>query len=238
MPVERFFVDSQLMQNEELTLSDQEFHHLAHVTRAKVGDIVELVNGRGALASAQVKRIEKKQAILKIEDAVHSLKPSVEVILAQAIPRINRLDFILEKGTELGMSQIWLFPASQSERKELTQHQIERMRTITVSAIKQCGRLYLPEIVLKPPLAQWKKPEQLSFFGDLDPSAPFLNEIWRKEAFIESVLFYIGPESGFTSDEIIKLCALGATGVRLHANILRADTAALAALSILMHQIL
>lgn len=234
MPKERFFFDADFVQNEQISLCDQEFHHLIHVMRVKVGQLVELVNGRGALASAQVKLIEKKQVIVLIENVFKSDPCSSEVILAQSIPRINRLDFILEKGTELGMTEIWLFPTELSDRKELTEHQIERLRTITISAMKQCGRLYLPKIVVKPLLAKWKEPTQRSFFGDLDPDAPLLDFILKKEN-PKGTLFYIGPESGFTAEEIVLLRHLKATGVKLHSNILRSDTAALTALALLTH---
>lgn len=235
MPIERYFSDSDLVKGESLTLTDQEFHHLVHVTRIKSGEEIEVVNGRGALATAIVNRLEKKQAVLSVNSVMCAPKSNTEVILAQAIPRINRLDFILEKGTELGMSQLWLFPAAESERRSFTDHQLDRMRAIKVSAMKQCGRLYLPQLKIMPPLNQWKPLECIAFYGDVDPKAPVFAEIWKEMQHPEHALFFVGPEGGFNAEEQTILQQLNAKGVKLHPNILRTDTAALTALSLITH---
>jgi 16S rRNA (uracil1498-N3)-methyltransferase len=235
MPIDRYYSPLDLIAGAQLSLQDQEFHHLVHVTRNQCGDNIELVNGRGALANATIHAIKKKEAILTINDVVTKPPPQVEVVLAQAIPRMNRLDFILEKGTELGMTQLWLFPAKESERGSFTEHQLARMQTVTVAAMKQCGRFYLPSIQVMPPLAQWKAPEWPSYFGDVSSAAPAFSESFESMRAQKGVVFYIGPESGFTSDEEKILKRLNAQGVKLHPNILRTDTAALAALSLMSH---
>lgn len=231
MPNDRFFVDSDLKPGQLVDLEGQELHHLVHVMRAEVGDTIELVNGRGGLADARLERLEKRRVVLHIETGETFPKQSVEIILAQAMPRINRLDFILEKGTELGMTQLWLFPAKLSERQELTPHQLERMRAITIAAMKQCGSLYLPQIIVKPALSQWQPPSYTSFFGDVNPAAPQFATMWKTPD--RGVLFYIGPEGGFTAEEEGYLRQLNASGVHLHPNILRTDTASLVALSLI-----
>jgi 16S rRNA (uracil1498-N3)-methyltransferase len=231
MPAERFYVPQDLFLDQVVLLEDQEFHHLVNVMRSKEGEAVEVVNGKGALGYATVQRIEKKRASLHIKDVLFESKNKIEIILAQAIPRLNRLDFILEKGTELGMSQLWLFPTQLSDRKELTDHQLERMKSITIAAMKQCGRLFLPQIVIKPALPKWEKPAYNCFFGDLNPQAPIFSKLQHTNL-EKGILFYIGPESGFTAEETQLLQRMGVEGVKLHPNILRTDTAALVALSL------
>jgi 16S rRNA (uracil1498-N3)-methyltransferase len=235
MPSERFFLDlPHLEEKEEVVLTDQEFHHLANVMRSKVGDQVELVNGRYQLGVATVVFLDKKQAHLHVE-AVHEDKPSShQLILAQAIPRLNRLEFILEKGTELGATAFWLFQATLSERKEApSESQMKRLKQITISALKQCGRLDLPEIIFFPSLFHWKKmPEGSLFFGDTRPSAPDLKEVIAYSG-KQKRIFFIGPESGFHEKEVNFLeTQWKAKGVKLHDNILRVDTAALVALAL------
>lgn len=198
MPAERFFLDASYSEGLSLYLEGQEFHHLTHVMRGKVGESLELVNGRGELAVAAIQKIEKKQALLHIEKVQREPAPSFEVILAQGMPRLNRLDFILEKGTEFGMTQLWLFPAKFSERKTLTDHQLERMRAITIAAMKQCGRLHLPTIALHPPLEKWVQCPYPSFFGDVSSEAPVFIDSWKHS---KGILFFVGPESGFSEDE-------------------------------------
>lgn len=234
MPAERFYVDDPLVQGTEVSLDEVESHHLIHVVRGTVGENVELVNGWGTLAQAKILICQKRKARLVITSSHFESPPQTEIILAQAIPRPTRLDFIVEKGTELGMTQLWLFPGIQGERATLTAHQIERCHQQARSAMKQCGRRYLPTITLKPPLAQWEPNiPHISLFGSLDPEAPKVE--LPTEALKKGILFYIGPESGFARQEIESLENRGARGVKLHPHILRTDTAALTALSIISY---
>ena len=235
MPAERFFISHPLSETKQLSLEGSEFHHLIHVMRAKEGDSIELVNGVGELATLSIFAIEKKRALLQVETVIFEAKPTFEVILAQAVPRTNRLDFILEKGTELGMTQLWLFSTARSEKKTMTDQQVERMQAVTISAMKQCGRLYLPSITVKQPLSFGEKAQYPIFFGDVDPAAPSLIQAWQTEPPQGGVIFYIGPEGGFTEKETKKILANGGRGVKLHNNILRTDTAALSALSLVHH---
>lgn len=233
MPAERFYIPEELALGKEYNLKDQEYHHLVHVMRIGEGDQVEVVNGNGVLALAVIQSLNKKEAILKIIN--RSLLPleGTKIILAQAIPRMNRLDFILEKSTELGVSEIWLFPAQLSERKSLTEQQLERFKIQLISAMKQCGRLYLPEIKLKESLKSWKPLNDLMFFGDVEFKAPALFEYKDQLNQRERVIFFVGPESGFTKEEEEKFRLWGAKGVSLHRHILRTDTAAIVALALL-----
>ena len=130
------------------------------------------------------------------------------------------------------MTQLWLFPGEHSERKELTEHQLERAKAITVAAMKQCGRLWLPAIELKPKLAAWCGLDFTGLYGDVSPQAPGIRQVWERVAPSKGIVFWIGPESGFSAREEEKLKQLGAHGVKLHPNILRTDTAALVALSL------
>lgn len=236
MPAERYYLESPLEKGSSVILQDTEFHHLVHVMRCKVDDQVEIVNGQGTLAHATISSIDKKKAHLHINEIEQEAPPQFQVILAQAIPRINRLDFILEKGTELGMTEIWLFPGALSERKSLTDHQIERLKAITISAMKQCGRLYLPKITLMPAIPNWITPELPLFFGDVNPGSPIFQTKWNPKE--KGLIFAVGPESGFTTQEIKNLLDKGAAGVTLHRSILRTDTASLAALSLINHWLL
>ena len=236
MPAERYFHPELLKTDQIINVKDQELHHLINVMRTRLGERLEVVNGQGQLAEATLQTIEKKNASLHVESVETNTLPNQRLILAQGMPRQNRLEFIIEKGTELGMTEIWLFPASRSEKKDFSANQLERLNTLTIAAMKQCGRLFLPKIVVMPPLKQWKSPDiGHIFFGDTHPDAlPFLST-WKKFAPCDQAIFCIGPESGFAPEEIAVLQKLQAHGVKLHPNILRTDTAAIAALTLLSH---
>lgn len=238
MPAERYYFNQQFTANNILNLADQEYHHLVHVMRARPNDEIELVNGQGQLAQATIQTITKKNVQLSIESTQTSPPTTSHLILAQAIPRMNRLEFILEKGTELGMTDIWLFPTTHSDRKTFNEQQIERLQAITIAAMKQCGRLFLPKITMMPKLSAWEPLPSPAFFGDTSPSAPTLSSAWQNASSSKSAFICIGPESGFTQEETALLLQLGAQGVKLHSNILRTDTAAITALSIISHNML
>lgn len=233
MPKERFFFEQSLRENEIISIKEDEFHHLVNVMRAKIEDRIEIVNGMGELAHACVKSIEKRQATLLIETVKLEPLPNFQVILAQAIPRPNRLDFILEKGTELGMTEIHLFAGKHSERKDFKENQMDRMRSILISAMKQCGRLHLPKIVIRQELEKWEQLDYPAYFGDVETSAASFLDTYKRVECDKGVIFFIGPETGFNEKEVLKLRSLGVTGVKLSGNILRTDTAALVALALI-----
>jgi 16S rRNA (uracil1498-N3)-methyltransferase len=155
------------------------------------------------------------------------------------MPKPNRLDFILEKGTELGVDAFWVFPGQLSIKKEFFPHQMERAQSLLVAAMKQCGRLTLPTLHLQPPLTQWTTFPSTAFFGDLSPEALPFEIVWKQSTGLTSpFLFITGPESGLTSQEEQFLKEGGVKGVRLHPYILRTDTASLMAVSLLSHWLL
>ncbi len=227
MPNDRYFLDAPFAPHGKATLEEEEFHHLSRVMRAQVGDEIELVNGRGQLAAARVEKIDKRGAELAITGVTEQTRSWPPLILAQAIPRLNRLEFILEKGTELGVTEFWLFPGKHSEKTAFSDQQQKRMRMLIIAAMKQCGRLDLPKIHLKNSLQECRYPgEAQAFYGDTREGRPPLPRLKQNQP----ILFYVGPESGFNQEEVEKLENL-ATGVTLHPNILRVDTAAITALS-------
>lgn len=236
MPAERFFYPEFLEENQTIFFKDQENHHLIHVMRIKMGESIEIINGRGQLAVAVVERIEKKSSAFLIKTLQTVQASTNRIILAQAIPRLNRLDFIIEKCTELGVTEIWLFPAARSEKKDFSENQLERIQTLMIAAIKQCGRLFLPKILLLPPLKQWKNEDSLTlFFGDIHSDAPSFLTKWSQLSPSSGTIICIGPEGGFTDDEELILKKMGAHGIKLHNNILRTDTAAIASIVLLSH---
>jgi 16S rRNA (uracil1498-N3)-methyltransferase len=224
MPADRFFVAAPL--NNNLILEGEEFHHLAKVMRVRVGETIEIVNGQGELAEAELVSLDKKSCELKILSHKKVSPPEQTLILALALTKPASLEWTLEKATELGATEFWLFPGERSEKKDLSKSQIHRLDMILINALKQCGRLYLPKIVLKPPLGEWQVPAGSLYFGDLSTQAPL------KGPFEKTVMFFIGPEKGFSPEETVLLREkFKAHPISLHENILRAETAAITVLS-------
>lgn len=231
MPAERFFVDDELNVGTRVFVEDAELHHLAHVMRVDEGEEVELVNGRGALAKGKVIAVEKRRAELEILDCEKHPVGKARLILGVPLMRPAKLEWVIEKGTELGADAFWIYPAEGSEKEGLSENQRERLKTIEISAMKQSGRLDLPEIwVLDRFEDLFSKPATI-LFGDTGPEAPYL---WAEPARLERPLIFItGPEKGFSQKEL-KLLNLKGKGVRINKNILRAETAPIAVLPLLL----
>jgi len=230
MPHNRFFSNTPFFVDAVIHLEGEEAHHLQRVLRKKKGDLVALVNGKNQCANAKILVIEKKAIRLQILHLEERRPVNFSTILCQAIPRLNRLDIIVEKGTELGMTDLWLFPGELSEKKELAPPQLKRLESISIAAMKQCGRLDLPKISIKPPLLTWEQHQYPAYFGEVNTVAPPFLTLFKKRS---DILFFIGPESGFSEREEEHLRYLNTQGVNLHPHTLRAETASLVALTLI-----
>jgi 16S rRNA (uracil1498-N3)-methyltransferase len=232
MPHNRYFLNAFFDENATLSLSGSEHHHLACVLRSRTKDLVELVNGRGQLALAEIIELKKNEAVLTVQRILEQRPSPPQLILAQAIPHMNHLEWIIEKGTELNVSAFWLFPGMLSEKTTLNDSQQLRLKNLTVSSMKQCGRLDLPGIVLQPALAQWHPMKGTLLFGDTTSGAPYLWDLPLAKPLDLPLVLFIGPEKGFDFKERnFLLTTLKAKGIRLHPHILRTETASLAALA-------
>jgi 16S rRNA (uracil1498-N3)-methyltransferase len=221
MPAERFYIDTEL--KGFVTLTGAEHHHLSHVMRARVGDEIELVDGKGSLAQGQIKNISKHES--EIEIISLRKEPIAEPFLSLAIPfmRPSKLELVIEKCTELGADRFLIYPAAHSEKKEISEHGKERLQHILIASMKQCGRLDLPQIHYTRLEEILKLPTRIAF-GSTKKEA-------LRKMFDEPLTLITGPEKGFSEKEIQLLEQTG-DAVKLHNHILRAETAPIAAAAI------
>jgi 16S rRNA (uracil1498-N3)-methyltransferase len=234
MPHHRYFLDKPFEKNDTTILVGDELHHLSRVSRVRNGDFIELVNGRGQLAQAKLIELSKHEAKLHLVQVAEENSSKIPLILAQALTRMNHLEWIIEKGTELNATAFWLFPGILSEKEQLSQSQSIRLAHLAISAMKQCGRLDLPTIQSKPSLLKWPSLQGMLLFGDVRRQTPYLWELDLLPPLPSPIILFMGPESGFDDRELEFLQnSLKAKGIRIHANTLRAETASLSALSLL-----
>jgi len=228
MPADRFFIDGHLKRGTSVLLEGPEHHHLAHVMRLGKGEEVALVNGRGDLATGTIIEVNKKGASIELHSATCFDDLAPRILLAIPLMRASKLEWIVEKGTELGAGAFLFYPAKHSEKGDVSPRQQERLRLLTISALKQSGRLYLPSIEFLSDLTSLFVKEAVFLFGDIRAAA-YLD---RSNLNASSIAFISGPERGF-SDEELAFLEKKATGIRLSPYILRAETAPIAAASIL-----
>lgn len=231
MPLDRFYLNCDYLPESAVHLSDAEHHHLARVVKCSVGETVQLVNGRGSIAEAKIEKVEKRATTLRIFSVKTAQVEQSPIRMVVPFMRPSKMEWVIEKGTELGADSFILYRAAHSEKGEISEHQRERFYLLMISALKQSGRLFLPHLEILPHLKSALECEDRIFFGDpVAPIAPLTSIFQQKN---QPTLFVTGPERGFSSDELSLLRQRG-SAVRINPHILRAETAPLAALAILV----
>lgn len=228
----RLYVESALGQGIRVAPNDGQAHYLLHVMRAKVGDRVSLFNGRDGEWLGQIAQASKRGCTLECQRLAAKQTGVPDLWLVFAPIKKTPADYLTQKATELGVRA--LQPVI-TRRTIVTRVNIERMRANAVEAAEQSGRLDVPEI--REPLgfakllAAWPR-ERRILFCDEAGEAPPIAEALRAAPEGPWAVF-TGPEGGFDPAERAALRALPfVTPVSLGQRILRADTAALAALSV------
>ncbi len=235
--MKRFFVDQPLTDTATGTpriLNPQESHHLQHVLRLGTGDEVEVFDGRGHSATAHVIRLAKRQVEIELSGPVRSQpQPNPLITLATAVPKVDRFRWLIEKAVEVGVTQILPLLTERSVVNP-RDHKLEKLREAMVQAAKQCRRDWIPELA---PAATWPSLLDSPRSGPMvvaDRSGQGVAD-WARSLNSppESVTVVIGPEGGFTADELRQADEAGAQRVTLSDAILRTETAAIVAVALL-----
>ena len=223
-------------------LEGREAHHLVHVLRAEAGAGVELIDGSGRLWSARVGEIwGNRVRLVEVSLLSETAEPDVRLTLIQALCKADRLTWILQKATELEVSEIYLVQGRRSVvriSQERRRAKLERWRTILVNAAKQCRRSTMPK--LYPPLECREVCEavqsDLKLFLQASPQAISLKKLLRGKAW-PSAAFAVGPEGGWTGEECETFLGSGFQAVRLGHSTLRTETAATVAAALLRYEL-
>ncbi len=210
-------------------LPDDQAHHLLHVLRLKPGDRAEVFDGRGTLAHAVVADIGKKQVTLDvIEMLPPQPPPGPRLVIAPAIAKGERFDWLIEKCTELGAAEIWPVVYRRSVKMSKNPRTRKRWQHIAVAACKQSRQLFLPHIEESYSLANalnrfvQELPNAVVLYGD-QAGEPVPDILPKKTS---HVIVFIGPEGGMTDEEKSLLDQRQARPVRIAAAVLRIETAA------------
>jgi 16S rRNA (uracil1498-N3)-methyltransferase len=229
-----FYAKPEDVTSHGLTLHGDESKHLIRVLRKNIGDRIFVTDGNEMMYEAVIVEIGKTETRCTIAAIHHKYnEPSIDVTLAVSLLKNpSRFDYVVEKTTELGVHTI--LPIS-CERTISHNKKQERLEKIALSAMKQCGRSWLPRIQ---PLQNFKSfintssHDQLKFIlhEKTDPLHTIASELKLHED-IHSLIIAIGPEGGFTEEEIASAAHTGFKSVSLGARRLRTETAAVVAVS-------
>jgi 16S rRNA (uracil1498-N3)-methyltransferase len=235
--VARFFADAPLRAGDRVVLPEDAAHHAVHVLRLRAGDEVALFDGRGGEYAGRIAEIERlRVSVDLLEHRALERESPLVLTLVQAVSSSDRMDFTVQKATELGMSVLQPVIAVRSVGRvggERAEQKRAHWRRVTVAACEQCGRNRVPEVRPVLPLAEFcRAPAGAGVRLLLAPEAPLgLREVAARIA--GAVAIAAGPEAGFTASEEALLAEAGFLPVRLGPRVLRTETAALAALAAL-----
>ncbi|RUO63424.1 16S rRNA m(3)U-1498 methyltransferase [Pseudidiomarina planktonica] len=242
MRIPRIYQTQPLAADSLIMLSDDAVQHVARVLRMQPGQQLELFNGDGHFYSAEIVSADKRQVQVQVQQAraVNNESP-LAIHLGQGISRGDRMDFVLQKSVELGVASITpLFTERcgvklSGDRLEKKQQQWQK---IVIAACEQSGRAVVPEVHPAVSINQWFEQASAAVRLTLDPYAPKALRELPLEAGAErtNIQLLIGPEGGLTDAEVEQAKHSGFLPVRLGPRVLRTETAALTALSILQYE--
>lgn len=240
-----FFVSAENISESEVVINGGDFNHIKNVLRMKIGEKFIANDGNGASYCCSIREFVGDNVIADIEKGqLESNELPVKLVLFQGLPKSDKMETIIQKSVELGVSEI--VPVEMlrcvvklDEKKKKSK--LSRWQSIAESAAKQSGRTVIPEV--KPAMSFEKA---LEYAKELDlllvpyECAESVKALQEKLGGIKSgmsVGIFIGPEGGYESSEIEKAKDCGGEIVSLGKRILRTETAAIAALSICMFNI-
>lgn len=228
----RFFVKNI---GDEVVLTGDEYRHAHTVLRLGAGDEVTLLDGSGKEYSAIVSSVSKGSITLHtLGERPSDREPSADVFLLVGLLKGDKTELVVQKATELGVNRIGVF-SSRYCAAYMSENKLERLRRVAKEAAKQCLRSRVPEVEYFE-----------DFDGAMSASAGYVHKLFACE-FLEksegeipdmgaSYCLVVGSEGGFTEEEFARAKAAGFAGVSLGRRILRAETAAVALLSVVMYR--
>ena len=222
---ERFFARP-LIEGQPVELDPSESHHLQHVMRGRVGDRVTLFDGQGAEAPASVASITRRSVVLQVGPVAHVSREAVQrMTLGVAPPRGHRDRFLVEKAVELGVDRlVWLETSRGVVR--FRPSAIEKHGRAVIEASKQCGRNQLMTVEAMPLSSYLETVDApVRWMAHTTPPATMHQDV---PSDARSIALAVGPEGGFTDEEVSAARQLGWQLVSLGPRTLRIETAALA----------
>jgi 16S rRNA (uracil1498-N3)-methyltransferase len=238
----RFYVPQPWIENGMLKIEGDEVKHIRKVLRLKTGDGIVVFDGLGKELEGTIVEERLSSVVIRIQNIFSSERDSpLEVTLAQSLLKGEKMDYLIQKATELGVKEIIPFFSSRSvpfleKSRRLKRHY--RWEKIAVEASKQCGRGVVPKIES---LQDYSDMLQMASTEDLrlilwERERIKLKEVLERSKEKRKIFFIIGPEGGFNQLEVDEAKKAGFTPVTLGRRILRAETASLCFLSILQYE--
>ncbi|MDK4791546.1 MAG: 16S rRNA (uracil(1498)-N(3))-methyltransferase [Acinetobacter sp.] len=236
----RFFIETELTVGSTIQLTESVFHHWVRVLRAQLQEQATLFNGQGGEYLATLTEINKKNAFVAIENFNPANRNApFKAVLGQVMSKGDRMDYAIQKATELGVSKIQLLTSERCEMRlkyDRDQKKIDHWQGVAIAACEQCGLNLVPEVLAPISLSEWLKSSDL-------PASKFVLAPEKEQKDVlagiqPELALLIGPEGGLSENEITQANQAGFMNWCIGDRVLRTETAPVVALSILNYRFL
>jgi 16S rRNA (uracil1498-N3)-methyltransferase len=243
MSERRFMINSSCIRDGYASFGGDLFNHIVRVLRLATGDAVTLVDEHGNEHRGVIDQVSKEWATARISTTLEmdvTVQDKPTITICQALPKGDKIDLILQKGTELGVHDFWLFGGRRSVaqiREKQRDAKLERWRRITAEAARQCGRRTIPEVTWYPSATEAAEAttQGLRLLLWEGEQKQRLKSIVAGTAPPASAIVAIGPEGGFDPQEVQLFTNMRYKPVTLGNRVLRTETAAIAIAAILQY---
>ncbi len=230
MAIRSVYCPSPSFQNDRIHLTGDEHRHLV-VARTDKNELLEIFDGNGNVWTAEVESLTKRETVARVRESRRVSRPSLELMLGMSMIRIPAFELALEKAVEVGVTRIVPFAAARSNSNPGHRH--ERWMRIIIEAAKQSKQYYVPQLAAARAFSEvLSLPAASKIIFSERGGGPL------KPALVGSpVLYLIGPEGGWTEDELGAARKAGFSLISLGETILKADTAAIAGATIIQYEL-
>jgi len=248
----RLFIPPEELASQEIIIHGENAHYLSSVLRVTTGENITIFDGHGNRYLCKINKIHKKEVIAeKIKKDICSAESPLSIVLAQGIPKGDKMDFIVQKSTEIGVKKIIPLITERSQVQHTAK--TERWRKIALSASQQSGREKIPDIeepigfkdFFNPPIPPLSKGDEGGFLDKNHCGIIFseeeknqnLKKVLKNFEGSATITLLIGPEGGFTDTETKIAVEKGFMTASLGPRILRTETASITAISIIQYEL-
>lgn len=245
----QFYVPPEQIKGNKAFITGDEARHIRRVLRMKTGDEIFFFDGTGRIYQGRIIEVDPFDVVIEIMESWEGKKEPIEICLAQGIPKGEKMDFIIQKSTELGVHTIFPIITERTIpeiNESSSTKKVDRWRRISIEASKQCGRSDLPIIKDICTLESFLSNKAVRLSNAMKDELRIvlwegekkttLRDLLRSQKRPERVILLIGPEGGFSFDEVQRARSAGFRTVALGHNILRTETAAIVAIGNIQYE--